>query len=62
MVNGLKLFQEAFETYADQYILRQDMATFLSSMEAEEIDLKQLGIRMVGKSDILAGLRVIYCS
>ena len=62
MVNGLKLFQEAFETYADQYILRQDMATFLSSMEAEEVDLKALGIRIAAKADILAGLRIIYCS
>ena len=42
--------------------IRQDMAMFLSSMEAEEVDLKALGIRIAAKADILAGLRIIYCS
>ena len=42
--------------------IRQNMAMFLSAMEAEEIDLKALGIRSTGKADILAGLRIIYCS
>ena len=41
--------------------VRQDMALFLAAMEAEEIDLKQLGIRMAGKPEVLAGLRSIYC-
>lgn len=43
--------------------IRQDMAMFLSSMEAEEVDLKALGIRIAAKADILkARLRIIYCS
>lgn len=42
--------------------IRQDMELFLSAMEIEEVDLKQLGGRMAVKSDILAGLRIIYCS
>lgn len=46
MVNGLQI----------------NMAIFLSAMEEEELDLKALGIRSVVKADILAGLRIIYCS
>lgn len=42
--------------------IRQDVAIFLSAMEEEEIDLKALGIRSAVKADILAGLRIIYCS
>ena len=42
--------------------IRQDMDMFLSAMEIEEIDLKQLGVRIAVKSDVLAGLRIIYCS
>ena len=42
--------------------IRQDMDVFLSAMETEEVDLRQLGIRMAAKSDVLAGLRVIYCT
>ena len=42
--------------------IRQDMELFLSAMEIDEVDLKQLGMRMAVKSDILAGLRIIYCS
>jgi hypothetical protein len=41
--------------------IRQDMALFLAAMEAEEVDLRQLGIRTAVKSDVLAGLRSIYC-
>ena len=42
--------------------ISQDMELFLSAMENEEVDLRQLGIRMAIKSDVLAGLRIIYCT
>ena len=42
--------------------IRQDMELFLSAMEIDEVDLKQLGIKMAAKSDVLAGLRIIYCT
>lgn len=42
--------------------ISQDMDVFLSAMETVEVDLRQLGIRMAVKSDVLAGLRIIYCS
>ena len=41
--------------------VRQDMALFLAAMETEDADLRQLGIRMATKPDVLAGLRSIYC-
>jgi len=42
--------------------IRQDMAVFLYAMEAEEVDLRALGIRMAAKTDILVGLRIKYCA
>ena len=42
--------------------IRQDMQLNLSAMEIDEVDLKQLGIKMAAKSDVLAGLRIIYCT
>ena len=42
--------------------ISQDMELFLSAMDNEDVDLRQLGIRMAVKSDVLTGLRSIYCS
>ena len=41
--------------------VRDDMRTFFERMVAEEVDLKQLGIREKTKESILDQLRGIYC-
>ncbi len=41
--------------------IRQDMDAFIERMATENIDLKQLGLRNIGREEALASLRRIYC-
>jgi len=41
--------------------IRRDMDAFITRMETESIDLKQLGLRNARQEEVLENLRRIYC-
>ena len=54
------IIEPAFKAEIPEKI-RQDMDEFITRMETESIDLKQLGLRNVSQEEALQHLRRIYC-